>query len=187
MKIANVMFLTALSAVAITAAALGGRALSAPSASPSPKPSASASAPPRALPTLNGEGLPATPSSPPAEADWASATEVGASRGALSKDCKAKLVREWLRVTCVRSPGVGLVAGDPALVKLRSGFQESPLEMTSVADVAVRRGASTIVSFVSADIGTTSVTAAEGLVVQVGWRDGEPHPLLVSHPPRPAK
>lgn len=160
----------------------------APSALPTTRASAAASAAaPPAKPTLDGAALPTTSSAPPAEADWASAPEVGASRGALSPDCKAKLVREWLRVTCARSPGVGLVAGDPALVRLRSSFQESPLEMKSVADIAVRRGASTIVSFVSASIGTTSVTAAEGQLVQVGWRDAEPHPLLVAYPTRPAR
>lgn len=175
-------------AAALASAVLAGSALSAPTPG-SAAPSASAREVPVAppLPVLGGAELPEAASAPPAESEWASAPEVGASRGALSSNCKARLVREWLRVTCTRSPGVGLVAGDPALVKLRSGFTESPLEMTSIADMAVRRGTSAIVSFVSANIGTTSVTTAEGQLVQVGWREGAPHPLFVAYAAHQAK
>lgn len=173
-------------AVVATSLALGGVAEGGPpsgSAAPRSSSPKTAEEPPQASPLVEAD-IPKTESPAPEEADWMSAPAIALNRGAWASGCSGKRVREWVRITCAGSPGVGLVAGDPKLVKLHANVDETPpLKMVSSADIAVRAGASVVVTFVGARSGLSSISAVEGPTFQMGWREGA-GPLLIGYAPR---
>lgn len=180
-------------AVALSAEPRPANAQAGASASASPSTSTSASAAPPPLPTVRGADLPAERSSPPTPAEWKGAREVALHADLPRKPCSAKLLREYLRVTCPDLVGVGLVAGDPKDVRVwvqsKFGWDEKLQKSTSptaLADVPIRAGESTVVNFTGLDGGGyDSVTVAETATLIVSWRRGAPDPWIVLAEPAP--
>lgn len=204
----TIAFPLALASVALGALALFGAAAPsavAQTASATAGPSASASAAPPP-PVVRGVDIPTERSKPPTPKEWKDARPVSLNAGQLEEEakhspnswnsrseCSAKVLREYLRVSCPNWIGVGLVAGDPKDVRVwisgKSAWDEATQTMlhpTALADVPLRRGQSTIVNFIVFDGGDYgSATLGEAATLIVSWRDGEPDPYIVMAAPTP--
>lgn len=166
--------------------------------------SASASAVPPPPPAVRGTDIPTERSKPPTPKEWKDARPVSLNAGQREEEakrspnswnsrseCSAKVLREYLRVSCPNWIGVGLVAGDPKDAQVwisgKSAWDEATQTMlhpTALADVPLRRGQSTIVNFIvfdGGDYGSASLGEAATLIVS--WREGEPDPYIVMAAP----
>lgn len=174
--------------LAVAALALGGLAAWAlPSGSPSSAASSSASSAlvASAAPLVRGAQIPPQRSSPPPVAAWRDAQSVGFSRSS-AMDCRAELLREWLRVQCRNYTGVGLVAGDPKEVRttltgLPPGLQ--PYGKTGESLVTVElplvRGASYVLTFLGLGSDYEGNMIDEADTLHVSWRLGAADPTLL--------
>lgn len=155
------------------------------SAKTSPPASSATTAPSATAPTktLTSTDVPAELGADPSDADWKGAGSVDVSRGTMPAGCSARTRDGWVRIVCHESPGVGLVAGDGKLARLRSTYDDAGA-MTSVADLGVRPGTSAIVTFIAAEKGTTTMSSVEGPTFQLGFREGATAPALFAYPLR---
>jgi hypothetical protein len=169
-----------------------GRAWGAPGSaagSGAPTSGASASAAPssgalaaQAAP-VKGADLPTDPSPAPAASEWVGARSVTVSHGAVPP-CRFELLREWLRIVCDGAPGAGLVAGDSKSVRVWSLEAETDAKLKSGVELPLRRGQSFIVGFLGTAPGYSASSTAEGPLVQIGWREGTPDPIIIAFLPR---
>ncbi|MFO0587391.1 MAG: hypothetical protein U0441_07625 [Polyangiaceae bacterium] len=171
---------------AITAALAAPPPDSAPHDTPPPTatvaateaPSASAAATPEVQsPLVRGADIPASPSPKPKESEWKEARKVAAN--VPDKQCDLTIVREWLRVTCHRVVGVGLIAGEPKDVTVWAAgtiFEDPP--SVSIAQFPLTRGASRIFALTEIMSDWDWVGFAEGGTMSVVWREGDPDPQI---------
>lgn len=153
-------------------------AAEAPTAAPEAAPSASATATlPPPLPVIHGADIPSEPSKRPREAEWKQATRYSVTRGVPGR-CELLLLREWLRVTCADSPGIGLVAGDPRDVTARVAGETSSTLFSSTAEFPLTRGTSRIFAILGFDGGGYGITLGEDSQLSVTWREGDSNPIL---------
>jgi len=167
--------------VAISAAIAALVASTGPAAAePAGSASASASATPPPPPPARGADIPTERSKPPTATEWKEGRAVSAEG---AEGCTYKLLREYLRVTCINHVGVGLAAGDPEDVRVWiSGRFGSPQQPTALADIPLRRGQGFIVSFNDVAWEYDGGRPGDGGHVIVSWREGEPDPLIVRTP-----
>lgn len=157
-------------------------------AAPGPSPSGSVSVSAGlnlAAELVAGAQIPTERSNPPPPAAWKDAKSVGLSRSS-AMDCRALLVREWLRVQCRNYAGVGLVAGDPkevrtSLTGLPPGLQAPGESGESVVyvELPLIRGASYVVTFLGLGSDYEGNMIDEADTLQVSWRAGEADPIVL--------
>lgn len=177
-----------------------------PSATPTQAPSASvtgsatvsvsgtatASAAPVLPPVLRGESIPTSPTDRPAEKEWRDATQVSPNKAILWRDCSFRVLRDWLRVSCERVQGAGLVMGDPKGVQINAFADTSvgdelahlppPLRGVSkvLATLPVRRGESRVLQVYqiwgAGPYGNLEWVPVYHVAVQ--WREGRADPTI---------
>ncbi len=151
---------------------------SAPADSAVAAPSGSASASPAPLlPTVRGADIPTETSDKPKESEWKEGRKVRPNRG--GDGCELIVVREWLRVLCKDTGGLGLVAGDPKGVTLWTGGTVFSVGgATALVQFPLTRGASRIVGLTRIASDWDWVGLGDGGMMSVTWRDGEPDPIV---------
>jgi hypothetical protein len=174
-RVRRVVRSAALLAAALTLGAAPPRGSS--SAAPTGSASTAALA---SLPTLSGAAIPTDASSVPKAAEWAAAVPVRVNRGDQGS-CNAVLLREWLRLSCPKWIGGGLVAGDPKGVAITAFGDATAPENQALTTLVVplRRGEATIVTFLQLGQEYNSAAYAEGGMLSITWRAGHADPMLV--------
>lgn len=139
-----------------------------------------AAAPEVQLPLLRGADIPAEASPKPKESEWKEARKVQAN--VPDKRCDLAVVREWLRVSCRRTVGLGLIAGDPKDVTLWNGgtFWDNPPAL-AIVQFPLTRGASRIVAFTDLSFDWDWVGFEEDGTMSVTWREGDADPRIAFH------
>lgn len=151
---------------------------------PSASGSSSESAKPPPPPPLRGSDIPSEASKPPTPAEWKTGRPVTVD---VWSYCSAKVLREYLRVSCPNDIGVGLVAGESkdvrAWVSGNYGWDFNTREWgTPVAmiDLPLRRGQGHLVSFNTVADGGYVGTVADGGHLIVNWREGDADPVITT-------
>ncbi|NUP07482.1 MAG: hypothetical protein HOW73_15640 [Polyangiaceae bacterium] len=186
-----VVVLAGLTGVAFASSPDSTAAASAGPAGSTSAATSSAAAPP-APKQLVAADIPAEASEAPKGKEWESARLIAPNRGNFIGGCKMRALREWIRVSCESYHGAGLVAGDPAGVKVWAegelwGFDAKTNTSTTshvTVDLPVRRGESRIVTFVdfSEGDGYGPAMAGEAETLIVTWRAGEAEPYIAVAP-----
>lgn len=131
------------------------------------------------LPVIHGADIPSEPSERPKEAEWKDARNYSVTRGHPDR-CQLSVVREWLRVVCKDSPGIGLVAGDPkGVTTWIQGDLQYLHPLAAVVELPLTRGASRIVTILDLDGGEyDGLGVGEDSQLSVTWRAGEANPVI---------
>lgn len=177
----------------VAAGTLALAAFSARSAPPPPSGTAPSAAPSaqagEAAGPLRGADIPEETSDVPKTKEWETARAVVATQE--QKVCTFKVLREWLRVECLRRIGASQVAGDPADVKIWGwGQVVSDLPWRKAATVndvprvifttRLRRGDAKIFELLELGWTYEGYTWAEPAErLSVAWRPGRPDPVLL--------
>lgn len=169
-----------LAALAIVAVVSVGSSAAAPATS-----SAVVVAPPAQPAPIRGDAIPASTSPMPKPGEWDEAPVVALARNAEASQCRARLVREWLKIHCDKTLGaIRQLAGSPTGVALwlapapeAEGWESKDAEII----VPLRRGERRVFQLFDLQFGTYGGPGwpDAGSIVEARWLEGEKDPVVV--------